>query len=857
MQFAELRHRHPRLRYHGYTSQVTATDLILTFTLHLDPDITFHPQLTFINLPAEILAQVREAIPADLDRLFFHLGLAELPSYYKAACPPVIEIVHQGQISATDVPFWQNLLIQGLGEFYYQNQIDFTPDDFLQINLRTDTTQTPPRPTQFTAPTHRSKLLLPIGGGKDSSTLLCMVEEKNLPYDILLLAPHSPAAKTIAAHFQDNGNCQRIIEVKRTIDPQLLALNQNGYLNGHTPFSAYLAFASSTAGYLFGHDHIWLGNERSSEEENLIYRGHKINHQYSKSQEFEHKFRDYAQHSLKLTSPVYRSALRAFSELEITAKLAHYVTQPKFTPLLTMMRSCNVGQKRNQWCHRCPKCAFVFTMLSAYLDPEVVQQQVFHENLFAVPELAQTFLDLAGFGDKKPFECVGTFSEVQSALLMAWQKDAAGTPFLRTLVQKIKAQALMQKLEQSSILILGLGREGLSTLQFLRQHFPTKQLAVADAHDQSTVPNIQTDSQLTRYFGDTYLQHLHEYDLIVKTAGIPISTPEIQAAIETGSSVTSNTQMFFDLCPAPIIGITGTKGKSTTSKLVYEIMQQHSSNTVLLGNIGEAPLNRIDQIKPDTIVVAELSCHQLAELDASPHISIVLDIKSEHLDYYKDFAAYFAAKSAIARYQKTNDYLIYNAELEGAAAMAKLSPANKLTHSLSNQSAHAFVKDEQIYVQMPEQTSPKPLLKVADIPLIGRHNLYNVLPTILVATLMQVADTKIVTTIKQFRALPHRLEIVAEHQQVKYINDSIAVNPHATIMAVRSFPSASVILLAGGYERNQDFSELVQVLVQQKVKHVIALPTTGERLHQQAKQAGLASTLVPDLATSVKLAPTL
>lgn len=833
MDLKNLRLAHPRLIYEGYDLVKEDGDLLLTFKLLLEPAVHFQPKLRFKNLDEKILEQIdnKENLDPQLDKLFFHLGMAEIPSYYKAACPPKIVIKHQGQIAEKAKDFWHDLLINGLGEFYYQNQIDFTAADFIQIELEATADNGKLQFKKF-QPSKNSPILVPVGGGKDSATVLGILEEKKLPYDIFLLAPHSPAAKKIALFLQKEGLCQKIIEVERTIDPLLLTLNHQGYLNGHTPFSAYLAFASSTVAYLYGQENILLGNEASSEEENLLYLGRKINHQYSKSLDFEKKFAKYSQENLfdSENPPQYLSLLRALSELAITKKLCDLAKQDeRFAKILTTFKSCNIGQKNDSWCHNCPKCAFVFTMLCAYLDEALVAEQIFSENLFAKSSLQQTFLDLAGFGDKKPFECVGTFAEVREALLLAYSKSKNPPPFLQAMKKRIKKFALMEKLANQSILILGMGREGLSTLNFLQKHFPDQKIAIADKNEVK----IENNQNVMTHFSETYLSQLENYQIIIKTAGIPLSTPEIQGALAKGSEVLSNTQIFFTLCEGKIIGITGTKGKSTTSKLIDEILHSTHQNTVLLGNIGEAPLNQLDKINQDTLVVDELSCHQLAELEDSPHMAVVLEIKAEHLDYYKDFEEYFAAKTAIARYQKKQDYLIFDEDLPSSQKMAALSPAQKLIYSLKeNSKAIVYQKGQQIFYQN------EAIMETEEIPLLGEHNLYNVMPAIVVGKLFDVSNDQIRETIKNFKGLAHRLELVAEIDQVKYFNDSLSTNPHATIMAIKSFPKGSVILLAGGYERNQDFSELAQVIIDDQVKSLIVMPTTGQRLLDFTLQKG-------------------
>ncbi len=850
MDINQLRHAHPRLIYEGYQLQRINQDLLLTFPLFLEPDIHFQAKLKLKNLDEKILKQIEKQTNLDpeLDRLFFHLGLAEIPSYFKAACPPQVIIRHQGQVDEQSLSFWQNLLIQGLGEFYYQNKIDFTAPDFVQIKLETSTKTTAAIHKQKFISPKNSPILVPVGGGKDSATVLGILEEKKMPYDIFLLTPHAPAAKKIALFLQENGLCQKIIEAERSIDPLLLTLNHQGYFNGHTPFSAYLAFVSTTIAYLHGQQSILLGNEASSEEENLTYLGHKINHQYSKSLDFEQKFATYSHQSLfpNHNAPQYLSLLRSLSELAITKKLTDLAKKDeRFAHILTTFKSCNVEQKNDRWCHNCPKCAFVFTMLAAYLNEDFVATQIFKENLFAKTSLEQTFLDLAGFGNKKPFECVGTFAEVRQALLLAANKHPKPSPFLSMISKKIKKTALMNQLADQSILILGMGREGASTLKFLQQHFPEKNIAVADQNEVK----IENHAHLTTYFGEKYLDALENYEIIIKTAGIPISTPAIQLAISKGAQVLSNTQIFFTLCEGKIIGITGTKGKSTTSKLIYEILHSTYPNTVLLGNIGEAPLNQLDKINQNTLVVDELSCHQLAELKDSPHVAVVLEITAEHLDYYPDLNSYFTAKTAIARYQKANDYIVFDADLASSQKMARLSQAQQKTYSLKHDQALVYQKDDQIFHEK------EAIIKIKEIPLLGEHNLYNVMPAILVSKLFQVPTTKIKATIRQFKSLAHRLELVANLGQVRYINDSIATTPQAASMAIKSFPKGSVILLAGGYERKQNFDELAQTIIDYQVKYLVVMPTTGQRLLESVLQKkAVPHTSVETLKEAVLLA---
>lgn len=398
------------------------------------------------------------------------------------------------------------------------------------------------------------------------------------------------------------------------------------------------------------------------------------------------------------------------------------------------------------------------------------------------------------------------------------------------------------KLKQQKVLILGLGREGLSSYHFFRQQFPDKELLLADQSELTQLDPAwqkikKEDRRLRWYLGQDYALNL-DCQLIVKTAGIPLSDLALQQAAQAGVEVSSNTALFFQFCDRQqIVGITGTKGKSTTSTLTYQILQAAGKNTLLVGNIGRPALDYLQQINAETLIVNELSSHQLATLKTSPHWAIVQDIMPEHLDYYRSFEEYFQAKTAIARYQSSEDIFIYNPELSGVGNMARLSQGQKFTHTLKSSQGDVYLEQDVIYYRDRANKQNEPVIKVEDIPLPGQHNLYNVMPAILLAKLLQVESAIIKKTIMAFRPLPHRLEQVAEVNGVQFIDDSIATNPFAAAAALRAFPQGKVLLLAGGHERNQDFRQLAQLIIEQRVKALFLFPTTGQRLEQFVQQA--------------------
>src|SRR5215470_17276900 len=236
----------------------------------------------------------------------------------------------------------------------------------------------------------------------------------------------------------------------------------------------------------------------------------------------------------------------------------------------------------------------------------------------------------------------------------------------------------LEELEQQSVLILGFGTEGQSTYEFLRRRWPDKPLSIADRRKLDEFPDhlakrLQQDAALTLNFGPRYLDSADGYNcrVIIKTPGIPASTDAILRACKNGCTLTSHSQIFLSNYPREkVIGVTGTKGKSTTTALIHHILTCAGIPAELVGNIGQPPLSRIDAVSPGTYFVHEFSSHQLAEIDTSPHIAVLLNVVPEHLDYYASFEEYVAAKENITRFQHSNDFLVYAADHSVPAGIA-------------------------------------------------------------------------------------------------------------------------------------------------------------------------------------------
>lgn len=429
MTIKSLRNKHSSLVYKKYHYQINKNQLKISFKFLLKPNITFTPQLIIENINQGKLEKIPKPI---LENLIFHLGLAELPSYWKCACPNTIKI-EAGSLNSDQITWWKSLFKHGLGEFYYINKIDFTEKQFLNIEALPQEEKLQnidsPSDSHFQKP-----YLLPIGGGKDSGLALSLFDQHQLNYGCMVLHPASPATSALIQASRS----QETINVKRTIDPILLKLNNQGYLNGHTPFSAYLAFLSTLVAYVFGYQQALIANESSANQANLEYKDLKINHQYSKSFNFEQKFRSYSQDYLHTSKKQaeYLSLLRPLNELQISQLFSQH---SKFLPIF---KSCNIGQKQNQWCHRCPKCLFVYMMLYPFVDKATLTNQIFDHDLYSDGELFATASSLLGLGDHKPLECVGTELEAIAACLMAIENHEKQDQELPILLKRIKNEVL-------------------------------------------------------------------------------------------------------------------------------------------------------------------------------------------------------------------------------------------------------------------------------------------------------------------------------------------------------------------------------------------------------------------------------
>ncbi len=391
--YLELRGRYPHFDYRGYRYHVDGEGLHLWFDFAMG-DVEFHPTALIEHRPFLDFENINH-----LDRMVFDIGMIELISYWKCACPPTVRVLC-GSLTGEQVDFWKKLYWNGLGEFFYTNGIAETQEAFLEVEsgerrAENNTTQSASAPLS----TH---YLVPIGGGKDSVVTLELLRRAGKTIRPLIM---NPRGATIECARVAGFPIDEVLVIRRTIDPTLLDLNAQGYLNGHTPFSAMLAFYTRLASALSGIPNVALSNESSANESTVI--GTSVNHQYSKSLEFEDDFREYCLNAFN-----YFSFLRPLSELQIAMLFS------RFTAYHDVFRSCNVGSKQDIWCGHCAKCLFAYIILSPFIEPERLNA-IFGKSMLDDLTLQHEFLQLIGEAETKPFECVGTVSEVRQALAMA------------------------------------------------------------------------------------------------------------------------------------------------------------------------------------------------------------------------------------------------------------------------------------------------------------------------------------------------------------------------------------------------------------------------------------------------------
>lgn len=398
--FISLRKKYYVFNYNGFNVSKGKSCIDISFDFEIEGLCSFKPT---IKVMTDNLNVINSFDSETARKMIFSLGMVEAVSYWKCACPKTIK-VKCGYLSEEDKRWWKKLYYNGLGEFFYRNSIETDFDSFVNI----ENSFLPE--SVITEKYNKSGInIIPVGGGKDSNVTMELL--KAYKADNMCFTVNNQAARTQCAEAAGYDE-DKIIKTFRTIDKNLLERNKEGFLNGHTPFSAIVAFLSLYCAYITGAGNIALSNEASANEANI--NGTGINHQYSKSYEFECDFNSYVKNHF-LCDIKYFSLLRAFNELQIAKQFAQLKKYHKF------FKSCNVGSKKNVWCCMCAKCLFVYIILSPFLTENELES-IFGCNMLDKTELESDFMGLTGMSSVKPFECIGTVSEVNCAVELTIKK---------------------------------------------------------------------------------------------------------------------------------------------------------------------------------------------------------------------------------------------------------------------------------------------------------------------------------------------------------------------------------------------------------------------------------------------------
>lgn len=371
----------------------------------------------------------------------------------------------------------------------------------------------------------------------------------------------------------------------------------------------------------------------------------------------------------------------------------------------------------------------------------------------------------------------------------------------------IRINAIFKRLRGKRILILGFGREGKSSLAFIQKFLPHATVGVADRNTEAFNDlNVNNLNPIATYSGEDYWKAINYYDIVLKTPGISLKDKDVDL-----SKITSQTDLFLEDFHKQIIGVTGTKGKSTTSTLIYHLLKESGRDAFLAGNIGIPIFDIIDKINNRSIIVFELSAHQLQFIHRSPHIGILLNVFEEHLDHFGTFESYRDAKFNIIRKMDEHDWAVTNGEFSYQASQLML-------HSLNYQYYDFNVDWDKL-------------------PLKGDHNRLNVKAALCAIQAYGIPVDEVVPYLYTFKPLEHRQELVGTFHDVTFYNDSISTIPQAAIAAVQTVKNVKFLLL-GGFDREIDYTPLINYLIANPLKHILYTGKAGCRMYDMLQTAG-------------------
>jgi len=411
---------------------------------------------------------------------------------------------------------------------------------------------------------------------------------------------------------------------------------------------------------------------------------------------------------------------------------------------------------------------------------------------------------------------------------------------------------IIEKLKNKNIAILGFGKEGKSTYNYIRKHLPNQSITILDGNEKLLENNseLKNDSNLAFVLGNTYLDNLNSYDYIIKAPGVVLKDLDISSF---ENKITSQMGLVLDFTDAFMIGITGTKGKSTTANLIYKVLKDQGKDVILTGNMGYPILDYIDDAQENTIFITEFSSYQLEFIKKSPKISIIVNLFEEHLDHHGTLENYYNSKLNIFKYQSVDDYAIYfkdNATLSNYVENNNY-PGNLIKVTFNDSAKENYYCDGK-YVYNNG-------MKIYDLSdernLVGMHNVNNIMFTLTITRLLNLNLPNAIKSINEFEGLKHRLELVGTYKDITFYDDTIATIPEACLSAIKSIGNIDTLIF-GGMDRGIDYSDFASNLLQTSVTNFICLPDTGIKIAKELKALKTSQNIyeVEELEDAVKLA---
>lgn len=396
-----------------------------------------------------------------------------------------------------------------------------------------------------------------------------------------------------------------------------------------------------------------------------------------------------------------------------------------------------------------------------------------------------------------------------------------------------KLEEFFNYIRNRKIAIIGLGVSNIPLLSYL--HDLGAKITV---FDNRTIDNIDknimdiiTNNNIEFSFGKNNLSKLNGFDIIFRSPTCREDWPELVKEAKRGAIITSEIEMLMELCPGTIIGVTGSDGKTTTTSLIYEIIKKQGFNCYLGGNIGIPLFTKIQEMKPNDIVILELSSFQLMNIHTSPNIAVITNISPNHLDFHKSYEEYIEAKKNIFKYQNEDGILVLNYDNEITRGCAKEAKGKVIFFSRENKLDNGVILDDDI-IKVCDNKLRKHILNTKDLLLRGKHNYENVC-TAIAATLEIASTEKQIEAVTQFKGVKHRLEFVKEINGVKWYNDSIGTSPTRTIAGLKSF-NEKIVLIAGGYDKHLDYTPIAKPILD-NVSVLILMGQTSKKIKESVE----------------------